>query len=111
MKPLDLALKYMEIFYSGKNIERLNQLFSDDFSFYGPLVQFDSAKDYVNSLINDPPDGLNCKIIKAFESDSSACLIYEFSKPGICVPMAQLFETKNDKISKIQLIFDSKAFT
>ncbi len=100
----------MEIFFSGKNIERLNQLFSDDFSFHGPLFQFDSAKDYVNSLISDPPEEFNYKIIKTFESESSACLVYEFFKPGICVPMAQIFETKNDKICKIQLIFDSKVF-
>ncbi len=112
MKPMDLALRYMEIFYSGKNIDRLYQLFSDDFSFYGPLFQFDSAKDYVKSLIDDPPEGLTYKIIQSFESESSACLVYEFSKPGIsCVPMAQLFETNNDKISKILLIFDTRAFT
>ncbi|HJP17661.1 MAG TPA: hypothetical protein QF468_03285 [Nitrospinota bacterium] len=109
---MDLALRYMQIFYSGKNIDRLYQLFSDDFSFSGPLFQFDSAKGYINSLINDPPEGLAYKIIQSFESESSACLVYKFSKPGIsCVPMAQLFETEKDKIKKITLIFDTQSFT
>jgi len=112
MKPMDLALKYMEIFYSGKNIDRLYQLFSDDFIFNGPLFKFDSAKGYVKSLMDDPPKGLTYKIIQTYESESSVCLVYEFSKPGIsCVPMAQLFETRKNKISRILLIFDTQAFT
>ena len=37
MRPLELANKYMEIFYSGKQIDDLRHLFADDFSF-GPVV-------------------------------------------------------------------------
>ncbi len=51
------------------------------------------------------------KIIESFENDSCACLIYQFSKEGISVPMVQLFEIDDDKISKFVLIFDTAAFT
>ena len=111
MDPLKLALKYMEIFYSGKDLERLKDILADDISFTGPLYTFNSVEDYINSLIKDPPLGMKYKIIKSFEDDNGACLIYNFHKENISTVMAQLFEVKNEKICKINLIFDSKAFT
>ena len=111
MSPLDLALKYMEAIFSGRNIEELAQLLSENFNFSGPLYKFDSAEEYIKSLKADPPEGFKYKLIKSFQNESSACLIYEFSKPGICVPMAQLFEIKNSKICNVLLIFDTEQFT
>ena len=111
MKSLDLALKYMNIFYSNTDIMALRPLLADNLVFEGPLFQFDSARAYLDSLKGDDRAGLAYKIIQSFESESSACLIYQFSKPGISVPMAQLFEIEDDKISKIVLIFDTGPFT
>ncbi|MCG8361733.1 MAG: nuclear transport factor 2 family protein [Pseudanabaenales cyanobacterium] len=110
MGPLDLAQKYMEIFFSGRDIADLSHLFSTDFTFSGPFYEFDSAADYLNSLKSDPPKNLHYKVIRAFENESLACLVYQFSKPGINIPMAQMFEVSNGKISKILLIFDTGAF-
>jgi hypothetical protein len=111
MKPLKLAQQYMEIFFTGKNPEELSQIFSDDFSFSGPFYQFDSAKDYINSLKTGPPEDCEYKIIQSYEDDISACLIYDFSKPGVNTPMAQIFEINNGKISKILLVFDTGEFS
>jgi len=111
MKPLDLALKYMDIFFSGKDLNQLSQIFSKDITFDGPIFKFNSAKSYLQALKKDPPQGMNYKIIKVFEQDSSVCLFYQFSKPGISLPMAQLFEIENNKISKILLIFDTSVFS
>ena len=83
---------------------------ADDFSFSGPFYQFDSAEGYIESLQSDPPNGFQYEIIRSFEDESSACLIYRFSKPGVSTPMAQWFEMKDGKIRKILLIFDSGAF-
>jgi hypothetical protein len=110
MKPLELALKYMEIFCSGKNLERLYEMFSYDLKFEGPLYTFDSAFDYVQSLINDPPTDSEYKIIEIFEKKNSVNLIYEFKKYNISTIMSQYFEIKNNKIIKIILIFDSVKF-
>lgn len=108
---MDLALQYMEIFFSGENIGEMVHLFSDDFKFRGPFYSFDSAEDYVGSLQSDPPEGIEYEIIHSFENDSSACLIYQFMKPGISTPITQVFEIDSGKISKILLIFDTGAFT
>ncbi len=41
MRPLALALKYMEIFYGGSDIEALRPLFAKDLTFEGPFFTFD----------------------------------------------------------------------
>ena len=110
MKPLELAQRYMDIFFTGENPEELGHIFSDDFSFSGPFYHFDSAGDYINSLKTDPPEGCEYKIIQTYEDNTSACLIYEFSKSGVNTPMVQTFEIINGKINKILLVFDTSAF-
>ena len=111
MKPMELALKYMEIFFSGEDTEELSQLFAEDLTFRGPLYEFNSAQDYINSLKTDPPRGVAYEIIGSFEDSSSARLVYRFTKPGVSTLMAQLFEVRDDKISKIVLVFDTGALT
>lgn len=110
MTPLDIALKYLDIFYSGKDISELSLLLADDLTFDGPLYKFNSANDYMDSLRKDPPQEMRFKLIKSFENKSYVCLIYQFSKPGISIPLAQMFKIDNNKICRILLIFDTKAF-
>jgi hypothetical protein len=110
VKPLKLALQFMEIFFSGEQMDRLRPLLADDFSFSGPLYQFDSTDAYINSLETDPPKGFEYEMIRSFEDESSACIIYQFTKPGVSTPMAQIFEVRKGKISKILLVFDTDAF-
>lgn len=111
MKSLELARKYMEIFFSGGDIEELSQILAKDLVFEGPFYRFNSAKDYLESLRKDPPEGMEYDLLKSFENKSGACLIYRFFKQDISIPMAQIFETKDDRISKIVLIFDARAFS
>jgi len=111
MKPLDVALKYMEIFFGGKNMEDLRSLLTDDCKFEGPFYQFETAADYVRSLREDPPQDFKYEILQRFENESSVCLVYQFSKPGISTPMVQVFEFRENKICKILLIFDSGVFS
>lgn len=110
MKPLDTALKYMDILYSGKDIEMLRNILSEELIFKGPFFEFDTAEDYINSLKSDPPIGFKYELLYTFEESSVVCLIYQFSKPGIQTPMTQLFEFREDKICKTLLIFDTSQF-
>ena len=110
MTPLDLARRYLEIFYSGSDIDALRPLFADDLSFEGPFYTFDTAEAYLDSLRAAPPEGMTYDVIRAFESASSACVIYQFSKAGIQTPMAQLFEVDAGVIKRILLVFDTGAF-
>lgn len=100
----------MEVFFSGKNVEKLSNILAEDLTFEGPFHKFESADDYINSLRLDPPIGCEYRLIKSFEDESNACLVYQFFKPSICVLMAQVFETSNGKITRILLIFDTGCF-
>lgn len=111
MKPLDIAMKYMEVLFSGKNMEELRPLLSDNFTFQGPLYSFSNPNDYVAALEKDPPDGFQYQILQTFETGSVVCLVYEFNKPGISTTMVQVFKITNGKIESIILIFDTAAFT
>ncbi len=110
-KPLDLAMRYMEIFFAGRDPDELGPLFSSNFSFQGPMYRFDNAAAYIESLKQAPPQDCNFTLIESFERDNKVCLIYRFSKPDISEVMAQLFTIESDRISRILLIFDSQPFT
>jgi hypothetical protein len=110
MTPLELAQKYMECVFKSGDFEGLRAILADNLQFKGPLYCFNTADDYVNSLINDPPTDFVYKIIRTYSDSSSACLIYNFSKPGVTTLMAQTFFTDNKKIKSILLVFDSKVF-
>ena len=110
MRPLELAHKYMAAFYGESPLESLRTLLADNLIFTGPFNTFNSAQSYMDSLTSDPPCNFAYQLLARYENVNSACLIYRFIKPGINEPMAQIFETEKDKIQKITLIFDTKAF-
>ncbi len=110
MAPLDVALKYMDIFFSGRELERLREILADDLVFSGPLYQFDSSRAYLESLQSAPPVDCSYKIVQAFENGPLVNLIYEFSKPSLRTHMSQLFEIRHDKIASMLLIFDTRKF-
>ena len=110
MSPLDLASTYLEIFCAGGDPEALREILAEDLRFEGPLFRFDSAAEYLAALREDPPLESRYDLLGSFERGSVACLVYRFSKPGLEAPMAQLFETRDGKISRILLIFDSAPF-
>ncbi|KAA3642764.1 MAG: nuclear transport factor 2 family protein [Chloroflexi bacterium] len=109
-RPLDLALEYMEIVYGERQLEDLYHLLTPDCSFHGPLFQFDTAEGYIKSMLDAPPEDFEYKLRHSFEDANVACLVYDFFKPGIRAPMVQIFETRDGRISKITLIFDTAPF-
>ena len=101
MSPIELAKKYLEIFYSANNLERLYSICDENLVFSGPFIQSNTASEYVESLVEDPPVGMSYQIVSAYENTNSACVIYEFSKGDINVLMAQEFYTAAGKITQI----------
>ena len=110
MTPLERANTYMEIIFSGKNMERLREILTDDFTFSGPLYQFGSAAEYIDAMGEDPLAGAGYTITSAFENENAACLIYNFTKPGVSTPMAQTFTMRDGKICRVELLFDPRPF-
>jgi hypothetical protein len=110
MSALEIALRYMEIFFSGRDLDRLDEVLHRALQFRGPFYQFDSAQEYIASLNADPPMDCGYEILCSFEKDDFVNLVYRFSKPGISTVMSQIFEVRDNKICSIELIFDSAAF-
>ena len=110
MRPLELAKQYMDVIYGGESPELLNDLLSKDCQFEGPMYVFNSATQYIDSLQTDPPVNFDYELIESFENEKSACLVYQFKKTGISIPMTQVFEVVEGKISRILLIFDTAGF-
>lgn len=108
--PLHLAKRYLEIFCSGEDLDRLYPLLADDLRFQGPFHEYASARAYVEALKADPPRGVRCTILGAYEQSGSACLVYRFTKPGVDTLMAQQFEVERERIGKMVLIFNTAAF-
>ena len=102
MKPLQLALKYLEVFFGGVDMEALRPLFAEDLKFKGPLYASDTAEEYIRALKSDPPRGLDYRILGFNEKETSARLVYFFSKPGVRTPMDQAFEVDDGKITKFK---------
>lgn len=100
----------MDIVYGEGRPDELEEIVAEDLRFRGPFFSFDSAKAYIDSLKKSPPEGFNYSLLKAYEDGSSACLVYEFTKPGVSTPMSQVFEVADGRIQKILLIFDTRPF-
>jgi len=110
LKPLELAGKYMDSFFGAAPLDDMEKILAADLEFSGPFFSFFSGDEYLNSLRDDPPRDASYKILNQFENGNSACLIYEFRKPGVRSIMAQRFEIENDSIKRILLIFNARDF-
>ncbi len=110
-KPIDLAMKYMESFFGRSPIDVMEPILAENLIFDGPFHRSSTAKEYLDSLRENPPKDVNYKLEATFENEESVCLIYIFSKPGVETRMAQTFGISNGKICKISLVFDTDAFT
>lgn len=111
MTPLEIAHRYMRSFYGQEPLENMAGILANDLDFEGPFYRFESGHDYLLSLQENPPAEVSYEIINEYENSHSACLIYQFNKPGIETLMAQYFEIRHNRIAKIRLIFDSGKFT
>ncbi len=100
----------MDIFFSGENFSELRNILAPGLSFTGPFYAFRSAEEYIASLEADPPVGSGYELLGSFESESAACLVYRFTKPGVSTTMAQLFEMEGGRIQQILLVFDTAPF-
>ena len=100
----------MRAFFGEESLDTLNELFSSDLEFEGPLYKFDKATDYIDSLKSDPVKNASYKLLAEYQDKDSACIVYEFTKLNVSTTMVQWFQVKNEKITKIRLVFDSRAF-
>ena len=111
MKEIDIAKKYLEIFFESKDFDSLARLFDKNLDFKGPFYEFGSAHDYIESLKSSPPIDVSYKIVEEFSSQNSVCIIYNFTKNGKSTLMSQTFWFADGRIKKIRLIFNPEEIT
>ncbi len=105
----EIAIKYLNKFCKGE-IDDLEPLLAPDFSFTGTLNSYSSAKKYLASLRDDPPELCDYNVISITENDDFVGLFYEYVKPDQVMRIAQLFKIKNQLIHEVLLVFDGRGF-
>ena len=101
------AMTYLRCF-STSDIDGLKPLFTKDLIFNGPFHHFTSAEDYLQGLRDDPPEPCDYRLLSLTENRDEVVLLYDYLKPQHPVRIAQRFKFRQQRISEILLIFDTK---
>ncbi|WP_444935231.1 hypothetical protein ACJJIW_11605 [Microbulbifer sp. JMSA004] len=106
MKEIELARKYMDIFFETKDFDSLDLILDENLDFDGPLFKCKSAKEYIESLKASPPVNVSYEMVEEFRNPNSICYIYKFTKNCRSTLIVQTFHFNVGRISKIRLIFN-----
>lgn len=106
----EIAENYVQCF-CGNDVQGLAALLAPGLRFTGPLYNFNSAQDYLESLENDPPEECGYEIFSVTENEDCVALFYKLSKPDRVISIAQLFRIERQKIQETVLVFDTRAAT
>jgi len=109
MNNQDIAMKYLMCFCEGK-INEIEPLLAPDLKFIGTLKSYSSAKEYLTSLRDDPPEPCSFNVLSITENDDFVGLFYEYLKPNQAMRIAQLFKIKDQLIQEVLLVFDGRGF-
>ena len=88
----------------------MENVLAKNLKFTGPFYKYDTARDYIQSLMENPPVDVSYDLLQEYEDKNSCCLVYQYRKPGVDETMAQLFEVEGNRITKIRLMFDASKF-
>lgn len=106
----EIAKRYMASFFGHTPLESMAAILAENLIFEGPFHRSVGAKTYLEALSEHPPINVSFEMEKIFENKNTVCFIYQFIKPRVKTRMVQTFEVYDGKISKIILVFDTKAF-
>lgn len=106
MTKREIALEYLNRFCRG-DIDGVKVMLTTDFRLRGPLFEFDSRDEYIESLQESPILPTGHEILDITEGSSSVSIFYAYQKSSGTVIIAQLFKFKNDKIAETLIVFDS----
>jgi hypothetical protein len=106
----EIAMAYLRCFCEG-DVEGMEPLLAPDLRVTGTLHTFESRKEYLDSLREDPPEECGYNVLGVTENEDSVALFYEYQKPDGLVQIAQLFRVRNQRIHEMLLVFDGRGFT
>ncbi len=83
----------------------------DNFSFIGPMEQFDNREDFVSILCNMVGPSMDLgDIQREFVDGDDICTIYDCVAGPVMVTMAEWIHAENGRITQIRLFFDPAKF-
>ncbi len=99
---------YLECFCSG-DVDGVAATLGDEFRLRGPLFEFDSREEYLQSLRDDALEKVPYSVLESTAGDDTVSVIYEYQKTSGSITIAQFFRLKNEKIVETMLVFDAGA--
>jgi hypothetical protein len=88
------------------------KLLSDSLAFQGPFDTFTKPEPYLEALKKLHPIVKGVKIHKLFVDGGDACLLYdmETSTPAGTAFVAEWYQVRDARISRIRVVFDARPF-
>ena len=109
MNNREVAMEFLRYFCAG-DVDGLGSLLAEDLRFNGPLYQFSSRVAYLDSLRSDPLEQCSYRVLSVTESEDSVSIYYDYEKSNGTITIAQLFRFRDQKISELLLVFDTRGF-
>ena len=98
-----------EFFADQPTLSEIRRLLTDDFWFRGPLLNADSAQDYVDALRQLGVGGLKATDIQITQGGSDlVAVLYNLVTPSTVVPTSEWFWLRENKIRGIRLSNDPR---
>jgi len=103
--------RYKQAFGSG-DVPRARLLLADDLHFQGPIEEFHSADDYVDSLAKLAPIVTGMDIKKVLADGDDVVTIYDLqtNMPAGTSHIAEWATVKDGKIAELRVYFDARPF-
>ena len=94
------------------DFDRLRDILSDDFRFRGALDRADGPDAFIALIKQNAPSfgQVAFSDIRRIVDGDRAVNLYDFHAGPVSVPMAEAFEVRADRISRIDLYFDPARF-
>ena len=108
MSNREVALDFVNRFCSG-DVEGLSPLLADEFHLKGPLFEFTSKQDYLDSMARDGLERASFQMLSIAEGTDMVSIFYEYQKAAGTITIAQRFGFRDGLIADILLVFDSSS--
>jgi len=95
----ELSVRFAEAFCAS-DLDALATLLAPSFHLQGPLAQFENSRDYLNSLLEDPPEPAPCRIIRVTGSGDEAAILYEYGRSPSPLLVAQFNRVSRGLLSE-----------
>ena len=108
---MEVVSRYKEAFGSG-DVQGARALLADDLHFQGPIDEFNSADDYIQSLrkLASIVTGTDVKKVLADRDDVVTIYDLHTRTPAGTSAVAEWATVKNGKIAELRVFFDARPF-